>query len=128
MKRNINELWAILAGVVTAYVFQLTMVALIWLRNNQIPFDFTVFIPILTLQLTITPVASWIYMGIFGVRWQKVWNKITKRVIKFIVPFVIISCLMLFMLPVALDFWQFWVANILLSLVAALTICRDLLK
>lgn len=128
MKRNRNELWAIFFGYVTAYVFQLVMVALIWLNNNDIEFDPAAFIPMWTIQLAITPVSSWLYMGILGVKWQKKWNKITKRTIKFIVPFIIISGLMLFVLPTALEFWQFWVADILLSIVAALTICRNWFK
>lgn len=127
MKRITNELWAIFAGFVTAYVFQLMMVALIWLENHQVPFDFTAFIPLWTIQLAILPVFSWLYMGVFGVKWQKMWNKITKKAIKFIVPFVIISCLMLFVLPTALEFWQFWVADALLSFVAAFTVCRNLI-
>lgn len=125
MKRKSNEVWAILAGFVTAYVFQMVMITFVWLENRALPFDFTTFIPVWTIQVAVMPLASWMYMGIFGVKWQKTWQKITSKAVRFIIPFVIISCLMLFLLPTALELWQFWVADILLSIVAALTLCRN---
>lgn len=127
MKRSGNELWAILAGMVTAYVFQLTMATLVWLNNSDSKFSLTVFVPMWTIQLTIMPVASWFYMGLFGVRWQKRWNSITRKTAAFLIPFIIISLLMLFLLPIAMEFWQFWVADILLSIVAGLTVGHKLL-
>lgn len=127
MKRSGNEFWAIFFGYVTAYVFQLVMVALIWLNNNNIKFDLAAFIPMWTIQLAITPITSWLYMGLLGVKWQKRWNSITRKISAFLIPFIIISLLMLFVLPIAMEYWQFWVADILLSIVAGFTLGHKLL-
>ncbi len=126
MKRKGNELWAILAGIATAYLFQLTLVTFVWLESHELPFDFNAFVPMWTIQLAIAPLTAWIYFGLFGVTWQKKWKKITEKACSFIVPFTIIFSLMLFVLPTALQIWQFWVANALLSLVAAFTVCHNL--
>ena len=86
------------------------------------------FIPIPGVMLTITPIITWVVMGLLKVSWFDRWLVITAYIFTFIMPFVLISGIAIVFLP---NLWlkpAFWVSTVVLTIVIFLTVLRPALK
>lgn len=126
-KTKFAELKSIALGMLTAYLFQLFFLLMVWLSNRDHQFISGDFIPVLSFQLTVAPMVAWVLMGVLGVRWQRLWVSATLKGCALFVPFTMISIISVMMKP---ELWHdqvFWVANVALSIILAVTVFRPLL-
>ena len=120
-----KELLALVCGILFAYLWQLFYLMIIYLSDKEFVQP-SMFIPVITIQLGIAPMAWWILMGLFKVNWFTKWLKITATALAFLIPFVVIAMRVFFINPTYWHNIKFWIVNAILSLLVMNTLFRPL--
>lgn len=127
-RRGVTEMCAVLAGLVFAGCWQGFACLMVWLSDHE-AMRAEYLVPNWGIMLVITPIVAWACFGLFKVSWLTQWTRITLRGMAFIVPSVIIAMVTLFAGQAAL--WStptFWLVNIAISAVIALTVFRPFIR
>ena len=120
-----KELLALVCGILFAYLWQLFYVLVMYLSDKEFVQP-SMFIPLITIQCCLAPMAWWIFMGLFKVTWFTKWLKITATALAFLIPFVVIAMIVFFINPTYWHNIKFWIINAIISLVVMNTLFRPL--
>ena len=112
--KNIREVSAILIGIILTYFWQLFIVIICYLIDRDFV-DTIMFIPSLKIQIMLTPIISWMVMGIINVAWINKWNIVTISFLKFLVPFIFMITFVAIENPLLFTNIKTWIIIIFLS-------------
>lgn len=128
-KKFKKEIIAIVFGMAVAYAWQLFAILMCYISNPNGDFiTRDMFIPVITIQLTITPMVAWILMGLLRVTWFKKWLRVTMCAFAFIIPFMLIAGVTVIVAPSLWREKMYWVANIGISILLTFTMFKPLLQ
>lgn len=128
MKKLKKEIIAIVSGMAFAYAWQLFALLMCYISDPNGDFiTRDMFIPVSTIQFTITPMVAWVLMGLLKVRWFKKWLRITMCGLSFLIPFILIAGITVIIAPGL--WWKtiYWVANVGISILLTFTMFKPLL-
>lgn len=129
MKKFRKEIIAIVSGMAFAYAWQLFALLMCYISDPKGDFiTKDMFIPAIGIQLTITPMITWVMFGLLKVSWVKNWRLITGRGLAFLIPFVLIASITVFIAPSLWHEKMYWIGNIALSILLSVTLFCPLLN
>lgn len=129
MKKFKKELIALLVGIAFSYAWQLFAILMCYISDPNGDF-ITVgfFIPSISIQVVMTPIITWLLMGLLHVTWIKRWIRITGIISAFLFPFILLSGITVLIAP---NLWReaiYWIVNVSISVFLAFTVFKPLLR
>lgn len=129
IKKFKKEIIAIVFGMIFAYAWQLFALFTCYISDPNGDFiTRDMFIPVITIQLAITPIVAWGLMGFFKVTWFKKWLRITMCGLAFLIPFMLIAGVTVIVAPSLLSKAIYWGGNVGISILLTFTVFKPLLQ